>query len=263
MKTPITYYGGKQQLAKYILSFIPPHQTYVEPFFGGGAVFFAKPFFPFYTANKYREVINDKDERVINFYRVCRNLDLFEQLLHKVKHTLYCKETYKEAKEKLKSDDAVEKAWAFFFIINSSFNNDLYAGFANDFIKQKTFINKVERFSKNLYLRLRNVVIEKEDALEIIKKYDTKETFFYIDPPYFNADMGHYGGYTQQDFRDLLDLLTSVQGKFLLSSYESELLSSYNFHTITKKMYLPSSSKRDTKKTEVLSSNFDIKSIII
>ena len=43
MKTPITYYGGKQTLLKYLLPLIPQHKLYCEPFFGGGAVFFAKP----------------------------------------------------------------------------------------------------------------------------------------------------------------------------------------------------------------------------
>ncbi len=52
MKTPLTYYGGKQQLAPAIVSIIPAHKIYVEPFVGGGAVFFAK------TASAV-EVIND------------------------------------------------------------------------------------------------------------------------------------------------------------------------------------------------------------
>ena len=41
-KTPITYYGGKQSMLRDILPLIPEHQIYVEPFFGGGAVFWAK-----------------------------------------------------------------------------------------------------------------------------------------------------------------------------------------------------------------------------
>ena len=63
MKTPITYYGGKQTLLKYLLPLIPQHKLYCEPFFGGGAVFFAKP-------KSDVEVINDINGEVINFFIV-------------------------------------------------------------------------------------------------------------------------------------------------------------------------------------------------
>lgn len=43
MRTPITYYGGKQRMADTIISMMPAHKLYCEPFFGGGAVFFRKP----------------------------------------------------------------------------------------------------------------------------------------------------------------------------------------------------------------------------
>ena len=60
MKPPLTYYGGKQKLARQIVSMIPEHRLYCEPFFGGGAVFFAKP-----PASV--EVINDTNGELINF----------------------------------------------------------------------------------------------------------------------------------------------------------------------------------------------------
>lgn len=61
MRTPITYYGGKQLLANKIIAMLPKHKIYCEPFLGGGAVFFAK-------AKSYLEVINDKNDRLITFY---------------------------------------------------------------------------------------------------------------------------------------------------------------------------------------------------
>lgn len=62
MRTPITYYGGKQNLSERIVSMMPRHKIYCEPFFGGGAVFFAKP-------KAGIEVINDKNDLLINFSR--------------------------------------------------------------------------------------------------------------------------------------------------------------------------------------------------
>lgn len=81
MRTPITYYGGKQQLADEIIRMMPSHKIYVEPFFGGGAVFFAKGKSPC-------EVINDIDDRIITFYEVCQDPDMFCQLQEMVRHTL-------------------------------------------------------------------------------------------------------------------------------------------------------------------------------
>ena len=65
MKTPITYYGGKQQMLNVILPKIPQHKLYVEPFFGGGAVFFAK-------APSEAEIVNDINHRLVTFYRALK-----------------------------------------------------------------------------------------------------------------------------------------------------------------------------------------------
>jgi len=63
MKTPVTYYGGKQKLASTILKLIPEHNLYCEPFVGGAAIYFAKE-----PSNV--EVINDTNKELMNFYRV-------------------------------------------------------------------------------------------------------------------------------------------------------------------------------------------------
>lgn len=65
LKTPITYYGGKQRLCQKIINMIPHHHLYCEPFVGGGAVFFAK-------APSVVEVINDTNGELINFYKVVK-----------------------------------------------------------------------------------------------------------------------------------------------------------------------------------------------
>ena len=105
--------------------------------------------------------------------------------------------------------------------------------------------------------------IENRDALKVIKLWDTKDTFFYCDPPYFNSAMGHYKGYTEQDFENLLKVLSEIKGKFILSSYPSELIEKYTkkykWHT-QKIEGIPVSvslGKRKMK-TEVLTGNFKI-----
>ena len=90
MRTPITYYGGKQQLSSTILGMIPSHRIYVEPYFGGGAVFFAK-------GKSYLEVINDINDRLVTFYEVCQSDKDFPLLMDKVQHTLHSESYYKQA----------------------------------------------------------------------------------------------------------------------------------------------------------------------
>ena len=107
--------------------------------------------------------------------------------------------------------------------------------------------------------RLEHASIFCRDALDVIRKADHEDAFHYIDPPYFNADMGHYGGYTRENFAALLDVLGTLKGKFMLSSYLSDVLYEYarrhGWHTL--EFNLPRSAGGGVK-TEVLTLNYDI-----
>ena len=113
VKTPITYYGGKQQLVKTILPMIPSHKIYCEPYFGGGAVFFAKP-------PSYLEAINDINDNT--FYLQLQNN--FDALCDKVQKTLCCESEWKRAKEIWKGQEStpLERAWAVWMLTNFSFS---------------------------------------------------------------------------------------------------------------------------------------------
>jgi DNA adenine methylase len=112
-----------------------------------------------------------------------------------------------------------------------------------------------ERYVK----RLEATSIFCRDGLDVIRKTDTTETFHYVDPPYFNSDMGHYGGYTEADFENLLRTLSQVKGKFMLSSYPSDLLNQYvtkhGWRTIEFEMRR--SVGKCSPKTEVLTLNYE------
>src|SRR6266478_2787679 len=62
---PLPYVGGKNRLATKIISLLPEHTTYVEPFAGGAQVLFHKP-------PSHVEVLNDLDFDIVNFFRVCQ-----------------------------------------------------------------------------------------------------------------------------------------------------------------------------------------------
>ena len=88
MKPPISYYGGKQNLADKIISIIPPHNLYCEPFVGGAAVFFNKP-------QSNVEVINDTNKELVNFYRVIQND--FVSLEKEIRITLHSRDLHRKA----------------------------------------------------------------------------------------------------------------------------------------------------------------------
>lgn len=224
MTTPITYYGGKQMMAKHILPLIPEHHLYSEAFFGGGAIFFAKP------PSKV-EFINDANGEIVNFYKVIKRN--FKELKAEIDITLHSELQHREANAiyfKRKKDTNVMRAWAVWMLSQQSF----YSIFGNTWKCGKnrnmanTIASKKAQFDETYVKRLEATSIFCRDALDVIVKSDRDDAFHYIDPPYFNADMGHYGGYTADDFEKLLIICSNLEGKFMLSSYPSELLSKYS-----------------------------------
>ena len=224
LKTPLTYYGGKQLMAKHILPLIPEHTLYCEPFAGGAAIFFAKD-------PSEVEVLNDTNRELINFYRVVQND--FTSLEKEIKITLHSRDLHRKASVIYNNSDMfseLKRAWALWVLAAQGIAGQLDSSWGYDKIKNSTpkkHQNKKDLFTIDLAIRLQQVQIECADALYIIRSRDTDWSFYYVDPPYFNSDMGHYDGYSREDFEALLGLLAGIQGKFLLSSYPSDILAAY------------------------------------
>lgn len=225
MRPPLTYYGGKQKLAPEIVPLIPDHTLYSEPFCGGAAILFAKP-------PSVIEVVNDTNTELINFYKVIQ--EDFISLEKKVRITLHSRRLFDDAKVIYNNPHLftpLERAWAVWTQASQSFASMLGGTFGYDKTKKastsKKITNKRLQFTEEIAIRLQNVQIECADALYIIQSRDSDQAFHYCDPPYFNSDCGHYTGYTRDDMNRLLQLLSTVKGKFLLSSYPSDLLEQY------------------------------------
>lgn len=260
MKTPITYYGGKQKLSSIIIPMIPKHTLYAEPFLGGGAIFFAKE-------KSAVEVINDTNKELINFYRVVQND--FVSLEKEINISLHSRDLYRQAKVINSNPDMfneIKRAWAVWMLAAQTFASKLDGTWGYDIQRNTTskkISNKRESFSEQYAIRLQMVQVECTDALRIIESRDSPESFFYCDPPYYNSDCGHYDGYTIEDFERLLQTLSRIKGQFLLSSYPSDVLRKYvDLHgwsqiQIEQEVSIASKSGKRKPKTEVLTGNYN------
>jgi len=260
-KTPITYYGGKQKLISAILPKIPNHTLYCEPFLGGAAVFFAKP-------QSQVEVINDTNRELMNFYRVCKEKFLDLQTLVRV--TLHSRNAHRDAKvinENPHLFTDVRRAWAVWVLSSQSFASLLDGTWGFDRSKRTTttkISNKREHFTEELAIRLQDAQLESADAIYVIQSRDSADSFFYCDPPYYNSDCGHYDGYTIDDFEKLLKTLSSIKGKFILSSYPSDILLKYtkenNWYLWSVESGVSVAAKGGymKRKTEVLTANYPL-----
>ncbi len=257
-KTPISYYGGKQLMARYILPNIPKHQTYVETFTGGGAIFFAKE-------KSNLEILNDTNREMMNFYEVLQND--FVPLEKEINISLHSRDLHRKAWTVYNNSDMFSKlkrAWAVWILSAQGFGGQLSSSWGRDKTQNKTvkvIRNKRINFTEGYAIRMQDVSLESRDAVKLIKSTDFKEAFFYCDPPYYNSDMGHYDGYTIEDFEMLLKVLSNIEGKFLLSSYPSEVLKKHTkvngWHQfkVEKSVNVSNNGKR---KTEVLTANYPI-----
>lgn len=261
-KTPITYYGGKQKLVPVILAMMPRHRIYCEPFFGGGAVFFAK-------GKSFLECINDKNELLINFYHQC--IENFSELQFKIQHTLHSEKEFIRARNIYNSPryySKIDRAWAVWVMTNMSIMATPRGGWKRDNGTGGSHIgigldNHRKLFTEIIHERLATTQISCSDALEVISQRDTPDTFFYLDPPYIGAEQKHYKGYKAVDFLQLLETLSKIKGKFILSHFDCDILNNYikennwKKKTIEFNSMIPALVHKPRRKYEVLVYNYN------
>jgi len=241
---------------KYLLPLIPAHRIYCEPFFGGGAMFFAKP-------KSEVEVINDSNGEVINFFKVLKTK--FPALQKEIQSTLHSRDLYKKAMaiyKNPKSYTDIQRAWALWTSTNQGFAGMIGSwGFGKTNSKEKAVASKRENFTRVYEDRLKMVQVENNDALKVIARCDDKEAFIYCDPPYIGSDQGHYSGYTEAQYKTLLQALSKLKGKFLLSSYPSKILNQYikkyRWRTQRIEKHVAVTKLTEKMKTEMLVFNYD------
>jgi site-specific DNA-adenine methylase len=114
---PFGWAGGKGNLVRWIIQYVPYGQIYVEPFAGAASVFWHLPN-PFSV-----EVLNDLDGDIVNLYRVLQDKAKFEELAHRLIFTPYARAEFVRALQMAKDPIAtdIDRAWAFFVRQNQGF----------------------------------------------------------------------------------------------------------------------------------------------
>ena len=260
MKPLLPYYGGKAKLVNTLLPLIPKHVTYAEPFSGGAALFWAKD-------PSTIEILNDTNKELVNFYRVVQQE--FVSIEKMVRITLHSRMAHRDASVVYNNPhlfDEVKRAWAVWVLAVQSFSSMLDGTWGYDKTKKAISTTKISNkraaFTEEYAIRLQNVQIECANALYIINSRDNADAFFYCDPPYFNSDCAHYAGYTKADFEALLTMLSGIKGKFLLSSYPSDILKEFTkrhgWYQMEIEQRVSVNKGYGKKKIEVVTANYKI-----
>lgn len=224
----IKYPGSKWRLADWIVSLMPPHKSYLEPFFGSGAVFFIKP-------RSRIETINDMDGEIVNLFRVVR--DMPEALERAVALTPYSREEYERAWERCKAGDVtdpVELARLTLVRYAQTHGSCSYykGGWKNDragreYAYAVRYWNQLPEWIAATVERLKEAQIEQADGVELIRRFASPEVLIYADPPYvlstrkqrqYNVEMAD-----NAQHEALLAALLAHPGPVMLSGYESDL----------------------------------------
>jgi len=212
------YPGSKWSMAEWIIDHMPPHTTYLEPFFGSGAVFFNK-------APSALETINDLDGDVVNLFKVIR--DRPEELAHAVRWTPYARAEYYAAYDMDGADD-LERARRFLvrcWMARGAKTSDRTGWrhiIDHNGPRPVRQWNELPDHILEVTDRLKGVQLEGQPATQLIDRHRRSDVLIYADPPYILSTRNkrmYRNEMKDVDHAELLELLDAHPGPVLLSGY--------------------------------------------
>jgi len=271
MNSPFAWPGGKRNLKRTLLSLIPEHEIYVEVFAGSAKLLFAKP-------QSRCEILNDLNGDVINFFRVAKHRPaaLAELFDHEIVHA----ERFRELKREHFTDGKtftpeceLQRALRFAYLVwysygakGEHFASSSAKGLNERGPKMKRSLDRVRELLAETAARLRNVLIEQRSFEEMLARYDSAKTWFYLDPPYVHFQPnGRYKPLAEEQRETLFAALARLKGKFLMSFDDCAevraLARKHRFHLRrVEVLYSLAAPVEGRKKTgEVLIANSEIK----
>jgi DNA adenine methylase len=227
-KPLVKWFGGKARMAQIIAGKMPHHRFYVEPFGGAAGVLMAK-------SPSEVEIYNDLHAGVVTLFRVIRDQDKCKELLRLLDLTPYARDEWRDCHDTWETEtNEIEKARKVYVNLAQNFvgvtKGGSWAadGLLNPKGKPATFYNSLNNLTP-VSKRFKTVHIENKPALEVMKRYDSKETLIYADPPYLpeTRSEGLARDYKHEmsldDHIKLLDFLLKAKSQIILSGYPSKL----------------------------------------
>jgi DNA adenine methylase len=245
----IPYIGGKKRIANWLISQFAPHKRFVEVF-GGGGVILSKP--PVKV-----EIYNDIDMDLVNLFRVVRDKEKSRELFRRAKWVLHSRAEFFEMREMWRTrawEDDIQHALCFAFYMSAGrCGKRSGMSFKMNKSDSATAPASWQAFLKRIvavWNRLSHTIIEALHYKELIEKYDTPETFFYLDPPYIKSDNYYCVNWKTKDHMELAATLKNIKGRFALSYYDGDFVRSlYPWCSFaTKDVQVSSFQESDTKR---------------
>ncbi|WP_188773694.1 DNA adenine methylase [Paenibacillus hunanensis] len=225
MKSPriLHYPGSKWSMAEWIISHMPQHSAYLEPFMGSGAVLFNKP-------PVSLETVNDLDGDIVNLFSVIR--DHPEELARLVEYTPYSRQEYYRSYDY--TDDITDLERARLFMVRcwmargarSSDRNGWRHVIDHNGPRPVRQWNDVPQKIMQITERLKSIQIEQQPAVKLVERYKHPDYLIYADPPYvLETRKGRIYKHemNDNDHVELLDALDAHPGPVLLSGYDHPL----------------------------------------
>ena len=248
----LRYHGGKFKMSSWIIDHFPEHVCYCEPFGGGASVLLRKP-------PAVLEVYNDINSLVVNFFCVLRERPA--ELIAAIDLTPYSREEFRLSQQPC--DDPLELARRFYVW---SWQGRGRAGVQEPggwrFMSRGSRIpTPVGDWNNYDHLwavarRMKQVQIEHDDALKVIRRFDGAGTLFYVDPPYLQGTRGdrwdnsaYKFEYTDDQHKELATALLSINGMIVLSGYPNNLYDELldGWHTVERRQAKDNGAKAATE----------------
>lgn len=241
--------GNKKQIAKEIQKHFPPHNIYIEPFFGAGGMFFYKP------KVKYN-IVNDLDSDVFNLFQVVSNQkdELVKAFFDMPIHSDLLK-YWQENKE----TEPIKKALRFLFLSNLTFMGSGQGMRFTTASSKDILFKNIDQTSKLIFdVQFNNVDFRKFlTSYQLRGENDNKNTLIYCDPPYLDTNDNYSNSFDEKDTMELFEALEKTGCKYAVSEFNHNLMydiaDNYNLNVIE----IGERQNLKNRRTEILVTNYE------